>query len=269
MTLHAQDDPVGYAEALRRIDFVRKSNDTSLNLSDLGLTKVPPEIGQLTQLQHLNLDVNPLTTLPPEIGQLTQLQVLYLSSTSLRTLPSEIGQLINLQALYLLDNQLIELPPEIARLTQLQELSLYNNRFTELPPEIGQLTQLHFLDVSHNLLTELPLEIGQLTHLCILEISDNRLQHLPVELGNLLAAPDDCIAYGIGTDNNPLITPPPEVIAEGTPAILAYLREQAWYHTRQLLISLSGGVGFFALVILGLRWRYRRARKSKAKRGAT
>ena len=44
------------------------------DLSDRGLTTLPPEIGQLTSLQTLTLDHNQLAALPPEITQLTSLQ---------------------------------------------------------------------------------------------------------------------------------------------------------------------------------------------------
>src|SRR5437762_2135570 len=80
-----------------------------------------------------------LSELPPEIGQLTNLQWLYLGSNQLSELPPEIGQLTNLQWLSLGSNRLSELPPEIGQLTNLQLLSLGSNRLSELPPEIGQL----------------------------------------------------------------------------------------------------------------------------------
>jgi leucine-rich repeat protein SHOC2 len=50
---------------------------TSLDLSKKGLTQLPPEIGQLTNLIWLKLWDNQLTQLPPEIGQLTNLTELY------------------------------------------------------------------------------------------------------------------------------------------------------------------------------------------------
>ena len=60
-----------------------RSRDTLLSLQELDLnhdfdspvpkiTWLPPEIGQLQQLQQLQLDSNRLTTLPPQIGQLQQ-----------------------------------------------------------------------------------------------------------------------------------------------------------------------------------------------------
>jgi hypothetical protein len=72
---HDQGSPGAYDEALKRIEACRRKGTqrTFLDLSTLGLTQVPPEIGQLTALTQLALHNNQLTSLPPEIGQLTAL----------------------------------------------------------------------------------------------------------------------------------------------------------------------------------------------------
>jgi hypothetical protein len=66
-----------------------------LDLSGLGLTVVPEELGQLTHLQRLDLSRNQLTTLPAWIGQLADLQDLNLSDNQLTELPTGLGQLTN------------------------------------------------------------------------------------------------------------------------------------------------------------------------------
>ena len=63
----------GEKEALQRIEKVRRGKGTSLDLSDLGLTSLPAEMGRLTNLKQLQLDHNQLTSLPPEIGRLAKL----------------------------------------------------------------------------------------------------------------------------------------------------------------------------------------------------
>jgi hypothetical protein len=57
-----------------------------------------------------------------------------------------------------------------------------------------------------------------------------------------------------------------EVIQQGTPAILEYLQNQAWWHLQQMMPSMLLGLSFVALIDLGLTWRYRGQRKAKAKR---
>jgi internalin A len=158
-----------------------------MDLSGLGLTQVPPEIGKLTSLGWLDLSGNQLTSLPPEIGQLAVLVVLNASANHLTSLPPEIGQLSVLRQLWLNNNQLTSLPPEIGQLTALTQLYLQNNQLTSLPPEIGQLSVLKTLYLSDNQLTSLPPEIGQLSALTQLYLQNSQLTSLPPEIGQLSA----------------------------------------------------------------------------------
>ncbi|WP_084227301.1 COR domain-containing protein [Nostoc sp. KVJ20] len=146
-------------ELLQIIKKAVRDKKTQLHLSGKGLTTLPPEIGQLTNLRSLHLIGNQLSSLPTEIFQLTNLQFLNLSSNQLSSLPPEIGQLTNLQSLYLSINQLSSLPPEIGQLTKLQTLYLSSNQLSSLPPEIVQLTNLQTLHLDSNQLSSLPPEI--------------------------------------------------------------------------------------------------------------
>ncbi|MBD2500458.1 leucine-rich repeat domain-containing protein [Anabaena azotica] len=161
------------------------SNLSQLNLRDNQLTKLPAEIGQLSNLSQLNLRDNQLTMLPAVISQLTNLSVLSLGENQLTTLPAEIGQLSKLRQLYLSHNQLTTLPAVISQLTNLSVLSLSENQLTMLPAEIGQLTNLSLLDLRNNQLTTLPAEIGQLTNLSLLDLGGNQLTTLPAVIGQL------------------------------------------------------------------------------------
>jgi hypothetical protein len=157
----------GFRTARERIAEAAATGASRLDLSDLGLTRLPTEIGQLTALQQLHLGNNWLTTLPPEIGQLTALRQLYLGNNELTTLPPEIGQLAALQELDLGNSPdnveswgyLTSLPPEIGRLTALQMLHLERNQLTRLPTEIGQLTALEDLRLGGNRLRSPPRKV--------------------------------------------------------------------------------------------------------------
>jgi len=165
----------------------------------------PPEIAQLTDLQHLSLQHNGLAALPPEITQLTNLQYLDISHNRLTCLPPEIAQLTNLQRLDLGFNDLTALPPEIAQLTHLQELELTENDFKTLPSEIIPLINLQKLFLGHNSLTELPSEIGQLANLSGLYVHYNNLVSLPAEIGELTNL------EGLALGGNNLVALPPEI----------------------------------------------------------
>ncbi|MDA0591602.1 MAG: hypothetical protein O3C17_26815, partial [Planctomycetota bacterium] len=73
-----EEAEVAYREAEQRIAEAAREKAAVLNLSGLGLTSVPPEIGQLARLTRLDLDNNQLTSVPPEIGQLARLTTLLL-----------------------------------------------------------------------------------------------------------------------------------------------------------------------------------------------
>ncbi|MEO1290022.1 MAG: hypothetical protein AAFV93_19890, partial [Chloroflexota bacterium] len=115
-------------------------------------------------------------------------------------------------------------------------------------------------------------EIGNLTNLCFLFLQGNHLRSLPPNIHRLkrLATLENCRNYhrqGLSIDQALLDTLPDEVAEGGTLAILNYLENRALWHTRRLMISGASTVGEIVLLILGLRWQYRRRRKPKQKRG--
>jgi hypothetical protein len=168
-------------------DWIKENceNLTLLNLFNVDLTYLPPEIGQLSQLTRLRSNHSQLTILPAEIGKLSQLQKLELNQSQLASLPAEIGQLSQLRVLDLSRNQLTALPVEIGQLSQLQKLELNQSQLASLPAEIGQLSQLQKLELNQSQLTSLPVEIGQLSELQTLYLNQNQLTSLPAETGQL------------------------------------------------------------------------------------
>ncbi|MGB1286116.1 MAG: leucine-rich repeat domain-containing protein [Aggregatilineales bacterium] len=109
-----------YEVALSRIEGARQNNAKVLLLAMLGLQEIPPEIGQLQNLEKLYLGENQLNSLPPEIGQLQTLQELYLTHNNLSNLPDEIKQLRNLKVLSIRYNNFRVLPPQIGFLDNLE-----------------------------------------------------------------------------------------------------------------------------------------------------
>jgi HEAT repeat protein len=81
------------AEAQARIQQALRTRDTTLDLSDLGLTAVPDSLRDLTHLTVLNLMGNRLTTLPDWLAELTELVELNLEGNRLAVLPDWIGPL--------------------------------------------------------------------------------------------------------------------------------------------------------------------------------
>ena len=163
-----------------------------LDLPYNGLTgEIPPELGDLANLQSLRLFDNDLTgVIPPELGNLADLEVLWLSGNGLTgVIPPELGDLANLEYLRLYDNDLTgDIPPELGKLASLRHLDLDDNGLTGvIPPELGKLANLELLWLEDNGLTGvIPPELGDLANLERLYLDDNGLTGvIPPELGDL------------------------------------------------------------------------------------
>lgn len=190
---------MSYEIAQQRIAAARRNDSPRLNLSSLGLTELPPELFDLTNLRVLWLSDNQLHSLPPEIGALRQLARLRLNRNQLAALPPEFGALTELRELWLHDNQLAALPDTFWQLSQLRTLVLNGNRLTELPAAISQLRELRVLGLGKwdlrrgkwhessvgNQLTTVPEELGQLSNLRSLMLDHIQLTKVPAELGQL------------------------------------------------------------------------------------
>ena len=172
-------------------------NLTELQYLNLGYNElsgpIPSEIGNLTKLEYLNLGSNELTgPIPPELNRLVGLTNLSLSQNHLWGQIPELGALTNLRYLALRENELTgRVPPGLGRLVGLESLNLGNNIFSgPIPPELGNLANLVHLSLTGRSLRGLsgaiPPELGNLTALRILELYGNDLSGpIPRELGNL------------------------------------------------------------------------------------
>ena len=129
-----------------------------LDLSSNDLSgSIPPELGNLTNLESLHLSGNQLTgSIPPALGSLTNLGYLNLSGNDLSgSIPPALGSLTNLGYLNLSGNDLSgSIPPELGNLTNLQYLFLGGNDLSgSIPPELGNLTNLEWMFLGYNQLT--------------------------------------------------------------------------------------------------------------------
>lgn len=223
------------------------TNLVALHLNNNQLTSIPPELGQLANLISLRLDNNRLTSVPSEIGKLSRLQVLLLYYNRLTSIPKELGQLTNLARFYLHNNQLTAVPAELSKLDNLEEFHLHYNQIGSVPPEFGQLRKLTALHLRSNQLTNVPAELAQLTNLMYLRLDNNQLASVPPELGKLKGLKELRLE-----GNKGLMSPPPQVIDQGTEAVLVYLREKLKEYKGQwvskLLLVGEGGVGKTSLL---------------------
>ena len=154
--------------------------------------RLPPELGDLDQLQGLYIDGNSKLSgaIPREFGRLTQLRRLSLEDSELSgPIPHEIGLLPHLEYLKLDRNSLSgEIPPSIMRSETLTFINLTGNKLTgSIPREISERSRISGLWLNNNqLVGEIPNSIALLPQLERLDLDNNQLTGtIPEGLGNL------------------------------------------------------------------------------------
>ncbi|KAI4369654.1 hypothetical protein MLD38_018075 [Melastoma candidum] len=109
------------------------------------------EISRLKCLTRLTLCHFSIRCLPPEIGNLNQLEYLDLSFNKMKTLPNEITYLSLLTSLKVASNKLAELPPSMSSMRRLEVLDLSHNRLTSLGPlDLCAFQNLRSINLQYN-----------------------------------------------------------------------------------------------------------------------
>ena len=141
--------------------------------------KVKVAIDAAKKIKKLDLGGFGLTEIPPEVFELTDLKVLWLHDNNIAEVPDDISKLEELQQIRLYNNHVRELPSSISNLQKLSVLWIQNNEMEELPDELGECTLLSVLSVAENKLTRMPYSIGQCTLLRELLLDHNELEVPP------------------------------------------------------------------------------------------
>ncbi|KAH7405433.1 hypothetical protein KP509_15G070100 [Ceratopteris richardii] len=152
-----------------------------LSLHNVGLkADLPPYLGQLASLEHLDLSNNLFNgAIPVEYASLTKLQVLDLSYNNLSSGISVLDKMISLQFVNISSNAFYEQLPSFKNLSNLEQLYAYKNILygpfdTNLcyhSPKIA------VIDVSLNSLTgSLPEGLGHCSSLKMLSLGGNHLK---------------------------------------------------------------------------------------------
>ncbi|OWM80325.1 receptor-like protein 35 [Punica granatum] len=148
---------------------------------------------RLVHLESLKLEANnfTLSVIPPEIGNLSRFNILNLVGNVLTgEIPSSFSKFTQLSELYPSNNQLTgQVPSSFQNFTQLSRLSLRQNQLAgQTPSFFGTLTELSQLDLSDNQLT------GQIRHswetsansLHCTSVSAQLTGQIPSSIGNLM-----------------------------------------------------------------------------------
>ena len=143
-------------------------------------------------------------------------------------LPRQLFNLFNINFLAIFNSEIKELPKEISELKNLNSLFVVRSEIKELPKEILELNNLQYLDLSSNKLSELPKEISQLNNLQYLDLSSNQLSKLPKQITLLnmdIKWEQYLINKAINLYNNPLESPPIEIVKKGRQAVIDFFRQ--------------------------------------------
>lgn len=179
-------DGIGYLKSITELSVAKCpveeipseiSNCKKLKRLDLlkayDLKKLPESIGELTELEYLNLMLTQVDKLPVSIGNLTKLKYLYASSIPLTSLPENIGFCENLVVLDLHSTKITKIPDSVTGLKKLKSLDLGYTKITALPENIGELKELVRLDLFGLDLKRLPQSTKNLTKLEFLNVYNN------------------------------------------------------------------------------------------------
>lgn len=144
-----------------------------LNISSLGLSKIPDSIKNLIGLKSLDISHNDIRVIPSFIYSLSNLMYLDLSDNKISSLSNDISNLKNLKHINLNFNVITILPDNFSNLKDLNSCGLVNNQLRVLPKDFNQLDKLESLYLTNNKLEQFPQNIKELKNLNKLFISDN------------------------------------------------------------------------------------------------
>lgn len=137
------------------IEKAKARNSSALDLTYCVFDSIPENIGDLIDLQELQIGSHKLVKLPNSIGNLVNLEILSVNRNNLKRLPANIGNLINLVSLTLSNNRLSSLPKSFKNLTKLVSLDISDNQLTSLPSSFYKLINLIDLHLNGNPLDDL------------------------------------------------------------------------------------------------------------------
>jgi internalin A len=260
----AKSDPAGKTEAAKRVLRARVNRATELDLSDLDILELPPELSRCANLKSLKASGNRLQRIPNLLGGLSKLQTLILGNNEISSVAEEVRSLQRLEVLDLSNNRLTSFPKALTTLKKLRVIDASNNKLTRIEGAEEDLPAVTTLDLSRNELETLPTwifrtgalrdlflagnelqqlseEIRSAKQLELLDLSYNGLKTLPSQIEYLTALKSLSLRGNqiitlppelgklrglaeLAVDQAGLISPPADVVAQGLNGVMAYLR---------------------------------------------
>jgi Leucine-rich repeat (LRR) protein len=176
----------------------------------------------LTELQNLDLWYNQISDIRC-LENLTGLQKLDLGSNKISDV-SFLSNLIGLQELDLHENQISNIS-YLSNLTGLQELDLGSNKISNIS-FLANLTGLQELDIKNNKISNISFLVN-LTGLQRLDLKNNNVQEISKSIFqlNMEIIMDKDGYMGLCLYDNPIESPPMEIINQGEESVLRYFEK--------------------------------------------
>ncbi len=166
-------------------------NLEELDLSLLDLKKLPDSFKYLTKLKKLNLGYNDFEAFPSQIFALENLEELNLELSLIKHIPDDIRKLTKLKVLILDDNYFEGFPVAVTHLANLEELSITSSNISFLPDEIANLQGLKRVNLSSfwsykhkNTISDIS-NLAKLPNLQSLDLEWNKVAQVPEEFCEL------------------------------------------------------------------------------------
>lgn len=211
--------------ASRGLDVHTISSTKTLNYSNKKVTCIPDEVWDAAvagDVSTLNISKNALTEIPARLCTLAKsLTDLNVSMNKIGSLPSEFGCFSKLSSLDLSVNQLSALPDTFSSLKVLREVNISNNRFKNVPTVLYSLKSLEIIIASGNQIQLIDVDnLLPMSALSTLDLQNNDIAQVPPQLGNVTQL------RSLQLEGNPFRNPRAAILAKGTQALLAYLRDR-------------------------------------------
>jgi Leucine-rich repeat (LRR) protein len=152
-------------------------NITQINLDFIPFDSIPSSIGRINKVKILNLRSCKLKGIPPSIGNLPQLNHIELSNNPAMNFDSTfriLGKCDSLKVLHLSNNKLYSLPCSICLLQRLVYLTIDKDSLSVLPDCFKGLNNLKWLDISDNQFQHLPILLYDMKNLGVIEGTGNK-----------------------------------------------------------------------------------------------
>ncbi|MEO8148532.1 MAG: COR domain-containing protein [Bacteroidia bacterium] len=235
-----------------KIRYVLNENKrvASLGLKDcdiVSIHRIIDHLKNLADLRTLDLSENQLVDIS-FLMELPKLTSLYLASNRINDIIA-LKNLVELNLLDLYDNEIKNISP-LKNLIQLTNLTLSYNKISNISP-IANLKHLKFLRLKGNQIKDIS-SLKDWKNLELVNLDDNKIAKLPIWITSLkIDITWDSVRYnkGISIRNNPLRSPPPEIIMRGIKAIDAwFIGQRTYVNEIKILLVGNGEVGKTTLV---------------------